>query len=336
MQKIITMLIVGIILYIMMDYKRSQPTLSKPNTSKTEITQEEKQIEASNETVEKKAEVIEGTFLEKSASKVLINLLKNDTSRIFIENMIRPMNESGAPSDFSFKINDYKIVEGILNIHDIYEGKGGKASCGHIATANFRITNLQNVIIDSGTKTFRLGSGDVVPALDNVIVGMRVGGVREGLAHARYAYGAKSYKGKAPTGAGEYYKINVTLTHLIPESFDDGTTKIFDDEISYKDPLMCGDHALFNAKIMKMDGDVVFDSKTQKGKIEMFLGDMKYPMIFSHALFNKTKVGARTVICKGKYLRSLLNKNSSLIFPKAEQQPAENQFYLIEFSDFGQ
>ena len=63
----------------------------------------------------------------------------------------------------------------------------------------------------------------------------------------------------------------------------------------------------------------------------MQIGNLVYPMIFSHTLHNKIPVGNRTVITKGKFFKSYAS-NFSTIFP--ETTLPENEYFMLEFFNF--
>jgi hypothetical protein len=118
----------------------------------------------------------------------------------------------------------------------------------------------------------------------------------------------------------------------MPPNFIGDDVKIFDDEIAYKLPLLCGSNAVYHAKITKLtNGEVLYDSKPSGAKINMQIGNLSYPLIFSYALHNKIPIGSRTVIAKGKLFKSFLTE-FSIIFPKTKLVEAE--IFMLELYDF--
>ena len=63
----------------------------------------------------------------------------------------------------------------------------------------------------------------------------------------------------------------------------------------------------------------------------MKIGNLNYPMIFSHSLHNKIPVGTRTVIAKGKCFKSFASDNST-IFPN--KILPEDEHFMVEFYNF--
>lgn len=317
MQKLITLIVAGLIIYVVMNEKFADLYRDRPLTPKQEVTQNPS---------EKTEDVqMEGNFLEKSLSKMLVNILKTDEGKAFFENLIQPANKPLGASGSGFKMDNSQMVNSIFKIKTGGVRKEGPASCGHIVTAHYQITTLSNALVEEVTKTFNLGGSDVMTGLSDIIVGMHEGETREGLVMPQYAIGAKN-----PQAA---YKVKVALQSIMPKLIiDPEKVKVFDDEIAYQRPYLCGERAIFDVKISKCSGEVVYDSQKLGRKVNMVLGDLAYPMIFSHGLFAKVPVGTRTVIAQGKYFRSLAIASMNKIFQK-EQLPVD-EYFLIEFKNF--
>lgn len=332
MQKLITIIIAAVIIYAVIDAKNIIAP-DKPKAHGLEQTQTPPHEHAQTTAPQAKPEP-EGGFIEKSLSQVLINVIKSPEGRAFLEKVVKPANAPISNSAYTIKLNDIAILGELFRIETVSPGEGPKVSCGHIVTINYQITNSNRVIIESGQKNFRLGSHDMIPALSNIIIGMQKGEIRKGVVPKKYAYDSPLFSGKQPQQATEFYNIQVGLIDAIPNNFADESVKIFDDEVAYTIPYLCGDLAIFNAKIMRANGETIYDSKHLRKKLTISIGDNLYPMIFSHALFNKTPVGTRTVICKGKHLRALFSKETSKIFKTRALQPNIDEFFVVEFSDF--
>jgi hypothetical protein len=334
MQKIITLVITAAILYTVVNNKVEQEYKAIINTkpsaaAATDGTTNQEIASSSAPEAE-----MEGNFLEKSLSKVLVNVLRTKEGRMFFESIIQPADQPMAGNGASFKVNNAQLIDGMFQIKTRGTGTVGPVSCGHIAVATYTITTLDDILVEEQTKTFHIGSDEVISGIENMVIGMYVGQIREGVIPPRYAYDNKKFQGENKL-SGTPYKVKIVLRDIIPKTFiaSDGV-KIFDDEVAYQVPYLCGERAAFDVKITKIDGTVIYNTEEQGKKLEMKLGDLVYPMIFSHALFNKIPTGVRTVIVEGKYFRSLANQNSNKIFPKA--QLAMKEFFLIEFKNFNQ
>jgi hypothetical protein len=319
MQKLLTLAMTVVIIYLVITnssallkvQERASQKLSTPNSENTPPN------------IQPKDEVdMKGNLVERTLSNVIYNILQTEEGKIFFENLIKPMNEPLAGRS-NIQINDVDFLTPLLKINNFGTGAEGPASCGHVVTIDYKILSVNNILIKEGHDTITLGSNKLAPGLDVVTVGMKVG-------QTRHATIPTKYFSNDPKQQNSYFKLQVTLNKIIPHNYVEDA-KIFDDQIAYKLPLVCGMKAVFDARITDLSHNkVIFDSKRSGKTLNMLIGDIKYPMIFSHALHNKITSGTRTVIAKGKYLKSYLS-DYSVIFPK-EKFPEQN-LYMIEFSN---
>jgi FKBP-type peptidyl-prolyl cis-trans isomerase len=328
MQKLLTLLIAAGILYTLVETRFIATTPKDQGAQNLETAAES--VNNDNAPI---TEEPTGNFLEKTVSKVLVNVLKTEEGKIFFENILQPSNKPLAGSDQSYKINNTNFINSLFKINSFGQGSVGPASCGHIVTIAYQILSMDNAVVEEKTKTYTLGFKPILPGLDSVIVGMSVGQTRQAILPARYAYMEEKYR-KAGVEPGNYYKINVTLKDIMPNNFvKDEDVKMFDDEIAYKMPLICGDRASFDAKITKLsNADVLYDSEANGKKLDITVGDINYPLIFGYALFGKIPIGTRTVIAKGKSFKGL-GATSTKIFPKTQLQ--DDEYFMLELKNFG-
>lgn len=322
MQKLLTLIITAAILYMIFKHNINDikaPAVEPTNTSISENSSNTKNIIALDVT---------GNFVEKAISNVLINVLKTDEGKMFFENILQPVNRPMAGSGQGFKINNDNLIESMFDIKTFGEGKSGPATCGHIVTVNYKILAPNNMVISENTITYPLGSGQIAPGVDAVIVGMKTGQTRHAVISSKYTDNVQQNTNDKP----DSFKLNVLLTQIMPQNFVDDSVKIFDDEIAYKLPLLCGNKAVYHVRITNLrSGTVIYDSKTSGAKLNMQIGNLSYPLIFSYAIHNKIPVGTRTVIAKGKLFKSFIN-DFSTIFPSTKLP--ENEFFMLELYDF--
>ncbi len=329
MHRLISVVLIMVVLYSVIKAKNGgkDPFFSR-DSDKTEYIEGDR---APEYIPEEKLPDMQGSFIERTLSTVVLNILKTEKGRIILEKMIQPVNTPIVDKDYSLKINSLNIIDTSFHIKTTKEGKGNLvAVCGHPVNITYRVVNMQDMIIESGKKSIRLGDANILKAIDNIIVGMKIGESRSAIVAEKFAYDAPDYKGKKPANPTHDYKIDITLESISSDVFVDNV-KIFDDEVSFKLPILCGSLVGSDVKIMNLNGDVIFNSKDHGDPIKFRLGDPSYPVIFSYGLFNKQDKGIRTVIFSGKYLRSFNDKNHSIIFPN--EQPRIDQFYMLEFSN---
>lgn len=320
MQKVLTLLITAVILYMIIQHNKGNLSPST-NRSQTEnnVTEQEKGD---------KSDIpdLDGNFLEKTLSKVIINTLKTEEGRLFIENLFTPMDQPIAGSGKGYKLNNNNLINSMFNIKTFGEGVGGAVSCGHMVTVRYNVTTLNNLEVVNKTDTYPLGNQESnIPGLDAIIVGMKVGQVRQAVIASRFL-------NKTGGNSGSNYKISVELLDVVPKVFIDDDVKIFDDEIAYHFPLLCGQKVSFDAKVTKLsNSEVIYDSKNNNKKMQTVIGNIVDPIIVSYALHNKIAVGSRTIIAPGKLFKSFAAENST-IFPD-KVLPA-NEYFMLELSDF--
>jgi len=272
--------------------------------------------------------VLQGSFLEKTISNVMINVLKTEKGRILIERMIQPASTPLVDKDYSLKANNFNIIDSVFRVKTTNEGSGDKKTiCGHTVDITYKVINMQDMVIEKGRKPIVIGQSSIFKAMDNVIIGMKLGESRTAIIPESFAYESQDFTGKKPINATKEYKIEVTLNSIISDFFIDDKVKVFDDEISFKTPALCSDRVAFDVKIMNLSGDIVENRKNLNFK----LGDLAYPVIFSYGLFNKQDKGVRTVISRGRYLQNFSHEYNKLIFP--DYSPKDDQFYILEFSN---
>jgi FKBP-type peptidyl-prolyl cis-trans isomerase len=107
---------------------------------------------------------------------------------------------------------------GQLQVEDLTVGTGPTALVGDTVTIHYvgRFTNGQvfDSSIDRGTPyTFVLGSGQVIPGVDQGVVGMKVGGKRRLTIPPNLAYGSQG-NGSIPGNSTLVFEIDlITVTH---------------------------------------------------------------------------------------------------------------------------
>ena len=320
MQKILTTVIAVLIIYTIAKHKinlfSSQQVgsneTSSNNDSKTPVVNESKQDNPN----------FEGTTTEKFISKIVSNVLKTEQGQNVFTKIIKPVNPTVSDPNFAIKISEFNLLNEMFHIHTVIEGRGPSVDCGHTVEASYQITNLDGSSIDTQEKqVFRLGAGEVLPALENVIVGMRVGETRIAVAPSSYAYDANNFH-KSSVSRGASVKINVELHDILTKNLFVQDARIFDDYFAYQIPYLCGDLVKCSMKIQKVDGTEIYKNESFATK----LGDLHLPIAISQVLFGKIPSSNRTVILNGKYLQAL-NELYKIKIPK-------NEFVIMEFSHF--
>jgi len=327
MQKFLSLIIVALILYNIVKLKISSDNNNPAVVEQTTLNNssaDRNQASINNDPPVS----LNGNLFERTISKIVINALKTEEGKAFFENILQPLNKPIDTKDYSIPV--YKdLITPLFKINTIGNGNIGPASCGHVVTVFYQITDMNNNLISEDTKTFTLGSGSVMLGLDNVIIGMNVGQAREAIIPAKYAVNLKVNNDNIDNS----YRVNVMLKSILPQNFiKTNEVKMYDNEIAYRIPLLCGEKVAFNAKITRLaNGEVLYDSKAKGQKIDMKIGDITYPLIFSYALQGKVPVGIRTVIAKGQSFKALGSNANKII---SQQLLPVNEYLMLEINDF--
>ncbi|PCJ27143.1 MAG: peptidylprolyl isomerase [Rickettsiales bacterium] len=327
MQKLLTLIITAVILYMIFEQRLDNASTSHIIPAQENINTSQGQgigqTHGEGQSKGRSPNQASGTFLENTLSNVVSNVLKTDEGRIFMKSMFQPMN-NGSFGD-GFEMNNNVFLNSMFKIMSFDEGVGMPVSCGHIVTVHYKILNMKNITLEERTATFPLGSEEIAPGLDAVIVGMRTGQTRHATISNKYIPGTEQDKESS-------FKINVLLQEIMPKHFVGEDVKIFDSKLAYKRPLVCGNKTIYDARVTKLsNGEVLYDSKKRGEKINMRIGNIVYPVIFSHALHNKIPVGTRSVIAKGHLFKSYAS-NFSTIFP--DKELPKDEYFMVEFFNF--
>lgn len=107
-----------------------------------------------------------------------------------------------------------------LKIVDSTVGTGATASTGTTATVTYtgylydvRISSTKGTRFDSGTFSFKLGAGTVIPGFDTGVTGMKVGGSRTVTIPANLAYGSAGAGSAIPPNAALVFDITLTAVN---------------------------------------------------------------------------------------------------------------------------
>lgn len=265
---------------------------------------------------------LEGNFIEKALSKILINVLKTEEGRTFFENLVKPEPKNSEREFLKYPGKENSLAK-ILKIKKSGEGWGGQALCGHRVEVFYTIKNLKGRIVEEGEKTFAPGDRSVIPGLAFSVIGMKKGQKARAILPPKYAYGEPEYRRKG-IAAGENYLLEVELKKISPDIFlEEGETKIFDETglDFYEKPAFCGDKIAISLKITNLsNGKILSEEKNLSLKI----GDPNLPIILSHALHDRPINQKRTLLAKGISLGSLYSKN------KIGGNFSEKDYILIE------
>ena len=187
--RIVKLGILCFIIYLLFNKPATHQAIDKAKESSKKIT---KAIKTDPEIDE---DELEGGAIERSLSKVAINVLKTPEGRAFFEKIIQPVNQDVRELDQSFDVQGLNLIKSLFNIRQLQAGKGEEcAVCGHLVAVNYMITMANDIILENKTNTIQLGSRNNITALENVVTGMKIGEIRQAFAPSEHAYDALKFR----------------------------------------------------------------------------------------------------------------------------------------------
>ena len=258
-------------------------------------------------------------FIQRTFSNIMTDFLKTPEGQSVLLKMVQPINNDLTNSNhFSYEMNNKNIIDKNFNIVTNGEEKNSKALCGHMVDIEYKLQKSGEKEIISKSATLKLGDPSVTIGLSSLITGMSEGQKRTAMVPETLLF--ESHDANQAI-------IEVQLNKIISKKFiDNSKVKIFDNIISNQLPYLCGETVNIDIKISKFNGEVVYQSMKDE-PIKYRIGDKKFPIILSYSLYNKPKVGMRTVIAPGKYLKDF-NEGKSVLNLNLNN----NEYYILEIN----
>jgi peptidylprolyl isomerase len=156
--------------------------------------------------------------------------------------------------------------DAMMRMQDMEVGKGQLVICGQKASVAYSIFRSDNSVIDSSvTKekpvSFLIGEGKVMPALEQGVIGMRVGGKRSIFAPPNMAHGIKEFA-RTDVASNENIRFEIEMLSASPEfkDIENIPYRVVDVRKSSGPMLTCGQKANFNVTIWDTKGTKIYSS----------------------------------------------------------------------------
>lgn len=218
-------------------------------------------------------------------------------------------------------------TKNIVTIQDIQPGKGAPAVCGQKVRIIYQSYDEDNVMFKDSAGAekpleYTIGMKEVIPALEEGVIGVKPDGVRNIFAPAHLAYDAKGFANDAVPKASRI-RFEVKLLSATPEipAPEDSSYRFFDAYKGLGTPLKCGDTARVHFVVWNTQGKKIYSSfnvgvppiEVNIGKGEQFLG-------LEHAIIGMRPSTKRTVIVPPKFQKIWHQSDNTLPikFPKNE------------------
>jgi peptidylprolyl isomerase len=156
--------------------------------------------------------------------------------------------------------------DAMMRVQDVEVGKGQLVICGQKVSIAYTLFRADNSLIDgSVTKekpaAFLLGEGKVMPALEQGVIGMRVGGKRSIFSPPNMAHGIKEFA-RNDVASNENIRFEVEMLSASPEfkDIENIPYRVVDVRKSSGPMLMCGQKGNFNVTIWDTKGTKLYSS----------------------------------------------------------------------------
>ena len=185
---------------------------------------------------------------------------------------------------------------------DVIMGSGRRAGCFQEVTLHYTLYKGDGTLVEDTRKKnapvkFHIGRGEVVPALERGIMGMRVGGERQIVAKPGAAYGGlhfshASFQKDDKAGFVVYLEAVADRPKV---SSSDMAYKVYNDTQgdSKSERAKCTKEAHFRAKAWNMRGEPIWEPPAEEKGV---IGKGKLPFALEYGVVGMLVGGKRTII----------------------------------------
>lgn len=227
-------------------------------------------------------------------------------------------------------IEDFKnkLFPGTTSVRakDIEPGSGAPASCGQkVKIAYTGSVSDGATIKDTPTKdkplSFTIGNGEVMPVLEQGVIGMRKGGKRALMAPPGLAYGLKKFaRDDIPQNVSAM--LELTLLDATPALPDPTGTpfRILGDKAGFGRGFQCGAEVKMNVTVWGIDGHKIFSTRDGSGPVSFTIGKSQVFIGLEQGVIGMNNAGGRSLILPPVFQKTM-NGNAPIMdfhFPKNE------------------
>ncbi|NBO18067.1 MAG: hypothetical protein EBV03_02365 [Proteobacteria bacterium] len=224
-----------------------------------------------------------------------------------------------------------KILPGpddeVLTLQDVQPGSGAPASCGQQVSVAYTTFDEGNVPLDDTASKesplhFTIGQKKVLPALDEGVMGMKPGGLRNIFAPPALAYGAEGFAKSGMPAEGRV-RFTVELLEASPKLPSPGATafRFFDTRKGAGNTLGCGDTGKFTLTVWATGGEKLFPKDEEKSaSVSVTPGSGLQFLGLEQAAIGMRPGGARSIIVPPDF-QKILNEGAATLpisFPKGQ------------------
>lgn len=217
--------------------------------------------------------------------------------------------------------------------YDVKAGSGNIADCWQTVAIRYELykedgTKVEDNLQAEAPLRFAVGRGEVIPALERGVMGMREGAERHIVARSYLAYSAPGFShpafGKDDTAGFKITLQEATRPDNLPIS--DLGLRMYDDAPGVGLLAQCTDTVLMEARAWDVHGRPLWNGGT--GKIPVRIGKGIAPYAIERGLIGMRKGGKRTLIVPSGYMNPIFGQQEPAAaepLPAAGALPAETE-----------
>jgi FKBP-type peptidyl-prolyl cis-trans isomerase len=206
-----------------------------------------------------------------------------------------------------------------LTVKDNEPGNGKVAVCGQKAIIKYSAFTNDEQIGQEQETSFRIGSGEAMPALEKGVMGMKINGTRTIYSPGELAYGAEKFtRDDVPALAKIRFEVKMLdATPALPEI---GAYRVLGDGMGQKNIYECGDTAKLNVTIWDLNGKKIYDSADDNGPVTFVIGRSQVFMGLEQGVLGMSHDMRRNLIVPPDFQKTLLGNKPSIDFPLPKDQ----------------
>ncbi len=200
-----------------------------------------------------------------------------------------------------------------LHVKDQESGNGKIAVCGQKVTIEYSAFTDEKQIEADQKKSFTIGGGETIPALEKGVMGMKINGTRTIYSPGELAYGAEKFtRDDVPALANIRFEIK--LLDASPALPEVGAYRVIGDGTGIKNIYECGDTAKLNMSIWDLSGKKIYDSKDHNGPITFVIGKSQVFLGLEQGVLEMSPGMRRNIIVPPDFQKTLLGNKASIDF----------------------
>lgn len=214
----------------------------------------------------------------------------------------------------------------VVTVQDIEPGQGSPTVCGQKVTIAYQAFDPENHALDDAAtkekpRTFTVGQHEVLPALEQGVIGMKKKGLRNIFSPASLAYGAEGFD---VSGVPRTVRVRfeAELLNIEPEmpAPQSSSFRFFDTQRGLGPSVTCGSTVKAHITVWNTQGEKIFSTRSDNAPLTVKTGSGSLFLGLEHSLLGMKLGGLRTAIVPPFFQKTLNSgeKTPKIPFPKEQ------------------